>query len=79
MVEVKDSGCGIPTENIKKLFVHFFTNKPDGLGMGLSISRSIVEHWAAEQSYLVAGESWEKLTPDAMLDVSAAIANGLVK
>ncbi len=43
VVEVKDSGCGIPEENMGKLFVHFFTNKPDGLGMGLSISRSIVE------------------------------------
>jgi len=43
MVEVKDSGCGIPEENMKKLFAHFFTSKPDGLGMGLSISRSIVE------------------------------------
>ncbi len=43
LVQVKDSGCGIPEENMKKLFGHFFTNKPDGLGMGLSISRSIVE------------------------------------
>ena len=43
MVEVEDSGCGIPVGNMKKLFTHFFTNKPDGLGMGLSISRSIVE------------------------------------
>jgi len=43
LVEVKDSGCGIPPENLKKLFIHFFTNKPDGLGMGLSISRSIIE------------------------------------
>ena len=43
MVEVKDSGCGIPAENIKRIFVHFFTSKPDGLGMGLCISRSIVE------------------------------------
>jgi two-component system, LuxR family, sensor kinase FixL len=43
MVEVKDSGCGIPEENMDKLFVHFFTSKPDGLGMGLSISRSIIE------------------------------------
>ena len=43
LVEVKDTGCGIPAQNIKKLFHHFFTSKPDGLGMGLSISRSIVE------------------------------------
>jgi len=43
IVKVRDSGCGIPAQNIPKLFTHFFTSKPDGLGMGLSISRSIVE------------------------------------
>ncbi|OGS27482.1 MAG: hypothetical protein A2297_02810 [Elusimicrobia bacterium RIFOXYB2_FULL_48_7] len=43
LVSVKDSGCGIPEENMPKLFTHFFTSKPDGLGMGLSISRSIIE------------------------------------
>ncbi len=43
LVDVKDAGCGIPEENMKKLFMNFFTSKPDGLGMGLSISRSIVE------------------------------------
>ena len=42
-VSVKDSGCGISEKNLTKLFEHFFTSKPDGLGMGLSISRSIVE------------------------------------
>lgn len=42
-VSVRDSGCGIPEENMNKLFMHFFTSKPDGLGMGLSISRSIIE------------------------------------
>lgn len=43
MVEVEDSGCGIPLPNLPKLFTRFFTSKQDGLGMGLSISRSIVE------------------------------------
>jgi PAS domain S-box-containing protein len=43
VVSVKDSGCGIPAQDLPKLFTHFFTSKPDGLGMGLSISRSIVE------------------------------------
>ena len=43
LIEVKDSGCGIPEQNMAKLFTNFFTSKPDGLGMGLSISRSIVE------------------------------------
>jgi len=43
LVQVRDSGCGIPEGNMKKLFSHFFTSKPDGLGMGLSISRSIIE------------------------------------
>lgn len=43
IVEVKDSGRGISKKNIPKLFSHFFTSKPDGLGMGLCISRFIVE------------------------------------
>jgi two-component system, LuxR family, sensor kinase FixL len=42
-VALKDSGCGIPAQDLPKLFDHFFTSKKDGLGMGLSISRSIVE------------------------------------
>jgi len=43
MVEVKDSGCGISPQSKAKLFTHFFTTKPNGLGMGLPISRSIIE------------------------------------
>jgi PAS domain S-box-containing protein len=43
MVAVKDYGSGISSQNRPKLFEHFFTTKSDGLGMGLSISRSIVE------------------------------------
>jgi two-component system, LuxR family, sensor kinase FixL len=43
LVKVKDSGCGIPKGNMPKLFSRFFTSKTDGLGMGLTISRSIIE------------------------------------
>ncbi|HXY32800.1 MAG TPA: PAS domain S-box protein [Planctomycetaceae bacterium] len=42
-VSVIDSGVGVPEECMDRLFSAFFTTKPDGLGMGLSISRSIVE------------------------------------
>lgn len=42
-VEVRDSGPGLDPENLNRLFDSFYTTKPDGMGMGLSISRSIVE------------------------------------
>jgi two-component system sensor kinase FixL len=40
---VRDSGRGIPGESLDRIFDPFYTTKPDGLGVGLSISRSIVE------------------------------------
>lgn len=42
-VVVEDNGPGVPGPLKKKLFESFYTTKPDGLGMGLSISRSLVE------------------------------------
>jgi two-component system sensor kinase FixL len=42
-VEVRDSGRGVDPANVARLFDSFYTNKPGGIGMGLSISRSIVE------------------------------------
>jgi signal transduction histidine kinase len=42
LVAVLDSGIGIDSETAEKLFSAFFTTKPSGMGMGLSISRSII-------------------------------------
>ncbi len=42
LVAVRDSGLGIDSENADRLFNAFFTTKPSGMGMGLSISRSII-------------------------------------
>jgi signal transduction histidine kinase len=42
-VAVRDSGPGLTTENLQRLFEPFYTTKPNGMGMGLSICRSIIE------------------------------------
>ncbi len=42
-VSIKDNGKGIPEEYIQKLFEPFFTLKPDGIGLGLATSYSIIQ------------------------------------
>jgi PAS domain S-box-containing protein len=42
-VAVRDQGPGIPEDKLSRIFETFYTTKPHGMGMGLAISRSIVE------------------------------------
>src|ERR1700687_876948 len=55
MISVSDTGVGLPPQQAARIFDAFFTTKPDGTGMGLPISRSIIEShggrlWAAANS-----------------------------
>jgi PAS domain S-box-containing protein len=55
VIAVSDTGAGLPPQQVDKIFDPFFTTKPHGLGMGLRISRSIVEShggrlWATDNS-----------------------------
>ncbi len=55
VVSVADSGVGLPPQQTEQIFNAFFTTKTHGTGMGLRISRSIIEShggrlWAADNS-----------------------------
>ena len=66
LVAVQDTGIGIPTGNESQLFNAFFTTKPQGVGMGLSICRSIIEAhggriWASRN--IGAGATFQFVVP----------------
>ena len=55
-LSVADHGPGIPEGNLNEIFEPFFTSKAEGMGMGLSIARTIIEAhngqiWAENRDY----------------------------
>ncbi|MFQ5453199.1 MAG: ATP-binding protein, partial [Candidatus Zixiibacteriota bacterium] len=43
IIEIKDFGCGIKEENLDKIFTPFFSSRPSGTGLGLSLAKKIID------------------------------------
>ena len=76
LISVSDTGVGLPDGTADEIFNAFFTTKPQGSGMGLAISRSIVEAhgghlWAT--SHDGRGATFHFTLPTAVVEVSAPI------
>jgi signal transduction histidine kinase len=75
LISVSDTGVGLPVGRADEVFNAFFTTKPQGSGMGLAISRSIVEShggrlWAT--SHDGRGATFHFTLPTAVVEVSSA-------
>ncbi len=68
VIEVSDTGPGMSAEVSEKIFEPFFTTKPDGTGLGLAVSRQVVEAFGGEltvESELGAGSTFRVKLPPA--------------
>jgi C4-dicarboxylate-specific signal transduction histidine kinase len=77
IVEVKDSGPGISSEQLRKVFGAFVTTKPNGMGLGLAICRAIVERHGGQlsaRSDVKDGTSFSFFLPIEPIDESVAHA-----
>jgi two-component system NtrC family sensor kinase len=73
---VTDTGTGIPPEVLERLFDPFFTTKPDGTGLGLAVSRKILDDHGGRievQSQVNKGTTFRVMLPTTAPVISANI------
>ncbi len=72
-IEIRDTGMGIPQENMDRLFEPYFTTKPDGTGLGLAITYRMIEAHSGEikvESKEEQGASFTIVLPFSMVKAS---------
>ena len=67
-VSISDTGVGLPPESAERIFAPFHTTKPQGTGMGLAITRSIIESYG--------GRVWASANPGAGATFSFTLPGG---
>ena len=82
LLSVSDTGVGLPTENTDQIFKAFFTTKAQGTGMGLAITRSIIEAhggrvWASNNAERGATFYFTLPMEAGALNEESAVADGL--
>jgi len=68
LLEVRDSGCGIPGQDQARVFEPFFSTKPGGIGLGLAVARRSIESFGGKisfQSRIDAGTVFRLVLPNA--------------
>ena len=68
LVSISDTGVGLPPESAERIFAPFHTTKPQGTGMGLTITRSIIESYG--------GRVWASANPGAGATFSFTLPGG---
>ena len=80
---VQDAGIGIESSDIERLFEAFYTTKSDGMGIGLSLSRSIIEghrgHIWAEPNSTGSGATFSFAIPRAPEDATNSLGLGVLQ
>jgi signal transduction histidine kinase len=72
VIEIADSGPGIPAEHLATIFDPFFTLKEQGTGLGLAICRGIMDHHRGSIAAANSGEG-----PGAVFTVKLPVAQGV--